>query len=123
MSDPSFRPGLSMPLPAVILAVLLGGGLGGAIGFGAHSMLAEPPPPPPRPSVEVVKQDLSAEDLELLCKDEVEPERKALLASHERVKTLENDIAAREKAICDLKAKPEKDAAGREVAKKKWAAM
>lgn len=117
-----FRPGLSLPLPAVILAVLLGGGLGAGIGFAAHAMLAEPEPPPP-PTVEIVKQELSAEEIASLCKDEVEPERKALLQAHERVKTLESDIAAREKEIADYKAKAEKDAAGRAAAKKKWEAM
>lgn len=117
-----FRPGLSLPLPAVILAVLLGGGLGAGIGFAAHAMLAKPEPPPP-PTVEIVKQELSAEEIASLCKDEVEPERKALLQAHERVKSLESDIAAREKEIADYKAKAEKDAAGREAAKKKWQAM
>ena len=57
-----FRPGLSLPLPAVILAVLLGGGLGAGIGFAAHAMLAKPEPPPP-PTVEIVKQELSAEEI------------------------------------------------------------
>lgn len=117
-----FRNGPSLPLPAVILAVLLGGGLGGGIGFAAHALIAKPPPAP-APTVEVVKQELSAEEMAALCKDEVEPERKALLQAHERVKTLEGDIASREKEIADYKAKAEKDAAGRDAARKKWQAM
>lgn len=112
--------GLALPLPAVILAVLLGGAFGGAVGFIAHGMVT-PPPAPPEP--QVIKEALTPDELADLCKDEVEPERKALLQAHDRVKSLESDIATKEAEIAQLKKDAEKDASRKEAASKKWKEM
>lgn len=114
----SSRAGL--PLAAVVLAVLIGGTLGGGLGFAAHAIFAKPPPVKIEPKI--VQQQLTPEELAQLCAPEFKDERQTLIEAQSKVKSLQTDLDARVVELAKYKADAEKTAANREEAVKRWKA-
>lgn len=110
----------ALPLTAVVLAVLIGGTLGGALGFGAHAIFAKPPPVKIVP--EIVQQQLTPEELAQLCEPEFKDERQTLIEAQGKVKTLQADLDAKQAELAKYKADAEKAASNREEAVKRWKA-
>ena len=117
MSDSS-RAGL--PLAAVVLAVLIGGTMGGVLGFAAHALFAKPPPV--KIEAQTVQQQLSPEELAKLCEPEFKDERTTLIEAQGKVKSLQSDIDTKEQELAKYKADAEKATANREEAVKRWKA-
>ena len=68
-------------------------------------------------------KELTAEELELLCADEIDDERDALQDAQTRVEDLESQLAARESQVAELKAKARRNEEGAAAARQKWQAM
>lgn len=106
-----------LPLPAVVVAVLAASALGCVLGFAARTMTA---PPPPRPQPQIIRQELSAEELAELCEPEFKDERQSLIEAQTKVKSLESELDSKRAELAQLKADAEKASANREVAIKRW---
>jgi hypothetical protein len=70
-----------------------------------------------------IKEQLTQEELALLCTDEVTDERDALRDAQAIVADLESQLGSREDEIAKLKKAAKKDKAGAAAAQKKWRAM
>lgn len=101
-----------------VLIALLGVGAG----FMSHMLIAEPQMPSGTEIV-TVKEELTQEELDLLCSDEVVDERDALRDAQTRVEDLESQLASRESEVNDLKAKARRNEAGAAAARERWQAM
>ncbi len=106
-----------LPLPAVVVAVLAASAIGCVLGFAARYMTA---PPPPKPEPQVIRQELTAEQLAELCEPEFKDERESLIQAQSKVKSLESELDTKSKELAQLKADAEKASANREVAIKRW---
>lgn len=106
-----------LPLPAVVVAVLAASALGCVLGFAARTLTA---PPPPRPQPQVIRQELTAEELAELCEPEFKDERQSLIEAQTKVKSLETELDSKRQELAQLKADAEKASANREVAIKRW---
>ena len=109
---------LMKALPIGLGALVVGSGLG----YGLHALLADP--------VEVivsepqiVKQELTDEELLAFCDDQVAPERTKAQDAQDKVVDLQAQLDAREAELKAMKAQGEKDQARREAAAKKWKEM
>ena len=96
--------------------------LGVGAGYMAHMLTAEPKILSVTEYVEK-KEELTAEELELLCADEVDDERSALQEAQTRVEDLESQLASRESQVAELKAKARRNEEGAAAARQKWQAM
>jgi hypothetical protein len=70
-----------------------------------------------------IKEQLSEEEMELLCSDTVTDERDALRSAQAMVEDLEAQLGNREVEVAKLKTQAKKDEDGAVVARKKWRAM
>ena len=109
---------LMKALPIGLGALVVGSGMG----YGLHALLADP--------VEVivsepqiVKQELTDEELLAFCDDQVAPERTRAHDAQEKVVDLQAQLDAREAELKQMKAQGEKDQARRDAAAKKWKEM
>ncbi len=105
------------------IAAALGGGilLGGAVGYLAHATFAEPEVVIPEP--EIIEQQISDEDLARLCEVLTTDEKTKVVAAQERVVQLQDELAAKEAALSEYKAKEITDEKRRKAAAKKWKEM
>lgn len=102
------------------VVVGLVGILAGAIaGAGVFAVLG-PTPPPPEVKIEVVKEQLTAEELAALCSEEVEDERTALKDAQSKVTDLQSQLAAREQELADLQQQAEKDESKKAAAAQRY---
>ncbi len=108
-----------MPLPAVIVAVLAASAIGCVLGFAARYLTT---PPPPKPEPQVIRQELTPEQLAELCEPEFKDERESLIQAQTKVKSLESELDTKNRELAQLKADAEKNSANREAAAKKWKA-
>jgi len=108
--------------PGTAIAALVIGVLGGAlIGYVAHALFTEPEvviPPP-----QVIRDEISEEDLLALCEELTEPQKARVVAAHERVTSLQAALEARESELKKLKAQSLKGAERREAAALRWNEM
>lgn len=88
-----------------VIAVVVGGGLG----WLAHQQLVEPEQVVLR-EPQVVKQELTAEELAEVCADLTQTEQQRLAAAQANVTGLQSRLDEREKELADLKAKSKKGA-------------
>jgi hypothetical protein len=105
-------------LPIGLGALVLGAGLG----YGLHALLQDP--------VEVIvsepqiiKQELTEEELLAFCDDQVQPERLKAADAHQKVVDLQAALDAREAELAEMKKVDEKDAAKRAAAARRWKEM
>ncbi|MEC7241028.1 MAG: hypothetical protein VXW32_07285 [Myxococcota bacterium] len=101
-----------------VLIALLGVGAG----YMAHMLTAEPEILSVTEYVEKM-EELTAEEIELLCADEVDTERSALQEAQTRVEDLESQLASREAQVADLKAKARRNQEGAAAARERWQTM
>lgn len=101
-----------------VLIALLGVGAG----YMGHMLTAEPEILTVT-KIEEKMKELTAEELELLCADEIDDERDALQDAQTRVEDLESQLAARESQVAELKAKARRNEEGAAAARQKWQAM
>lgn len=94
---------------------LLAGALAGAGVFAALRPAEEP-----EIRTEVVKQQLTPEELANLCSDEVQDERQALQEAQSKVVDLQSQLASREQELADLEAQAEKDASKKAAAAQRY---
>ena len=105
------------------VAAALAGGilLGGAVGYVAHASFAEPEVVVPE--VEIIEKEISEEDLLRLCEELTDDEKTKVVAAQERVVQLRDELAAKEAALAEYKAKEITDDKRRKAAAKKWKEM
>lgn len=121
MDDYEPRPRFSMTLPAAFAALAIGTVVGAVVGYIAHAIVAEPALVIPPPAV--IKEEISEEDLLALCAELTDDEKTKVLQAHERVKTLQAELDAREAELTDLKKAAAGDEKRRKAAAKKWRQM
>ena len=109
---------LMKALPIGLGALVVGSGLG----YGLHALLSDP--------VEVivsepqiVKQELTDEELLAFCDDQINPERVRAEDAHAKVLDLQAQLDAREAELKSMKSQDEKDDVRRAAAAKKWKEM
>ena len=109
---------LMKALPIGLGALVVGSGLG----YGLHALLADP--------VEVivsepqiVKQELTEEELLAFCDDQIAPERHKVQDAQDKVLELQAQLDAREAELKTMKDQGEKDDARRAAAAVKWKEM
>lgn len=95
-------------------------GIGG--GWGLHALLEEPVQVVVT-EPEIIKQELTAEEIEAFCEDEVQTERQALTTAQDRVVDLQATLDAREAELRQLQKDAEGDAEKRAAAARKWKEM
>jgi len=83
--------------------------------FGETKIVKAPP--------EVMKQELSEQELLALCDSTTEDVRDSLNNAQQKVLDLQSQLDAKEKELTDMKAQDEKDEARKAAAAKKWKAM
>ena len=109
MEDEEFntRRRLQFTVPALVALLLLGTSLSGLVGYMAHSYFVEPvvvmPPP------EVIKEELTEEELRELAEDLLATEKDKALTAQARVRTLQEELAAKEAELSKLKKKAKSD--------------
>jgi len=105
------------------VAAALAGGilLGGAVGYLAHATFSEPEVVVPPP--EIIEKEISDEDLAKLCEVLTDDEKTKVVAAQERVVQLQDELAAKEAALSEYKAKEITDEKRRKAAQKKWRQM
>lgn len=92
--------------------------IGGIIGYIAYSTLN--PPKQITVETELTQKELTDEELEALCADLTDEEKRNVLVVQEEVKSLQEQVADREAELTKLKKKIKKSEIGREAAKKRW---
>ncbi len=112
---------ISLSIPAVIAA--LGFGLLGGVVLGYAVKAFTTEPVVVIPPAQVIKEGLSAEDMALLCVDQVEPETEKARKAQQRVMDLEKELTEKEAALAAEMAQDQKDEVKRKAAAKKWKAM
>jgi len=92
---------LQFTIPALAAILLLGAALSGLIGYTAHSYFVEPvvvmPPP------EVIKEELTEDELRELAEDLIASEQNKALTAQARVQTLQEELAAKEEELALLR--------------------
>lgn len=119
--DSPARRGISLAAPAAFLSLFIGIVAGGAVGYAAHALLAVPEvviPPP-----QVIKDEISDEDLANLCSELTEDEKTKVQTAQRRVDDLQQRLAARESELEGLRKSAEGDEAKKKAAGKKWREM
>ena len=71
----------------------------------------------------LIKEQLTEEEMELLCSDTFVDERDALRSAQSKVEDLEAQLGSREEEVEKLKNQAKQNAAGAAAAQKKWKAM
>ena len=107
----------------VSIAASLAGGilLGGIVGYAAHATFSEPEVVVPPP--EIIEKEISDEDLARLCETLTEDEKTKVVQAQERVLSLQDELASKEAALAEYKAKEITDDKRRKAAQKKWREM
>lgn len=105
-------------LPFALGGLLLGGGLG----YGLAVLLTDPVEKIVT-EPQIIKQELTEEEMLAFCDDQIQPERKKVEDAHAKVLELQAELDAREAELTQMKAQDEKDDARRAVAAKKWKEM
>ncbi|MDG1484206.1 MAG: hypothetical protein P8R54_31735 [Myxococcota bacterium] len=112
---------LSSNIPSALVALAIGAVAGGIIGYAGHAIFVPPEvivPPP-----EIIKEEISDEDLMALCEELTDEEKIKVVAAQERVSSLQNELAAKEAELANLKREAEKDESRAAAARKKWREM
>lgn len=105
-----------------IVAIGVGGVVaGGVIGYILTNSFMEPEIITVEP--EIVKEELTDQELENLCQHLTDAEKKNVLEVQKEVSSLQSQIQNKEAEIEELKAKIYKDEASKAAAQKKWKAM
>lgn len=120
--DPEWPPPKKWPLALSLIAALVIGTIGGgALGYAAHAMFAEPAVviPPPK----VIKEQITDEDLTALCQDLTDEQKSKVLAVQSKVAKLQQQLQAKEAELDKLHAQVQKNEKNRAAALKKWKAM
>lgn len=109
-------PKSGFPVQAIVgLAAGLAAGAIGAVLLAPPKVVQAPP--------EVIKQELSKEELLAICDDTNQDVREALTTAHRKVIDLEGQLEEKEAALTALQKESEGDEARRAAAAKKWNAM
>lgn len=119
--DPDDPRRFPIAIPAAIGALGIGTVAGIVIGYIGHALFAKPEvviPPP-----EVIEQQITDEQLAMLCKDLTQDEKEKVVSAQEKVVKLQTELDAREKELSDLKAKAAGDEAKKKAAAKRWKEM
>jgi hypothetical protein len=102
------RKRLQFTVPALIAVLLFSTLIAGSVGYIAHSYFAEPvvvmPPP------EVIKEELTEDELRELAEDLILSEKDKALNAQARVRTLQEELAAKEAELQTLKKTSKKSA-------------
>lgn len=105
-------------VPIGLGALVVGAGLG----YGLHALLADPVEKIVT-EPQIIKQELTEEEMLAFCDDQIQPERQKVEDAHAKVLDLQAQLDAREAELSQMKAEDEKDDARRAAAGKKWKEM
>lgn len=117
MEEDEFSPRrrLQFTVPALIAVLLFCALIAGLVGYTAHSYFVEPvvvmPPP------EVIKEELTEDELRELAEDLIMSEKDKAMSAQARVRTLQEELAAKEAELDGLRKKGKKDAEGNKKAR------
>ena len=95
--------------------------LGVALGWLAYGMLVEPEVVIPDPTV--IKDQISDEDLAILCEELTEDEKTKVKNAQGRVSTLQAELDAKTAELREMKKDAAKNKSNQAAAKKRWDAM
>jgi len=118
--DPN-TPQSGLPTSAAIAGFVGFTVVGLVLGIVGHSLFGEPTIAKAPP--EVIKQELSEQELLALCDSTTEDVRDSLNNAQQKVLDLQSQLDSKEKELSDMKAQDEKDEAKKAAAVKKWKAM